>query len=69
MELLYVIYTYNRPTALQECLRTLFANNDLQPDRVVIIDDGSERPLKESLARETLNANALFDFFSWQRLI
>ena len=66
MELLYVIYTHNRSAVLQECWRTLFGNNDLRPQRVVMIDDGSERPLKESLSREALNTNLLVDFFSFK---
>jgi GT2 family glycosyltransferase len=66
MELLYVLYTYNRPAVLQECLRSLLFNSELQPDRVVIIDDGSERPLKESLASAVLSHGSPIDFFSFK---
>ena len=64
MDLLYVLYTYNRVEVLQECLRTLFANNDVQPQRVVIIDDGSAKHVKESLFSAAMNNDGLVDLFS-----
>jgi glycosyltransferase involved in cell wall biosynthesis len=66
MDLLYVIYTYNRPKVLGECLRSLFANNDRRPDRVVIIDDGSQPELKNALYTEAAQAAGAVDFLSFK---
>ena len=52
---LYIIYTHNRQNILKECLETLFKNNETKPDRVLIIDDGSQPQLKESLFHIALN--------------
>jgi hypothetical protein len=51
---LYIIYTHNRPNILKQCLDTLFNNNDIKPDRVLIIDDGSQPQLKEDLFQFSL---------------
>lgn len=48
-KLLYIIYTHNRPNVLKHCLSTLFDNNNLKPDRILIIDDGSEINIKNAL--------------------
>lgn len=69
MDLLYIIYTYNRPKVLQECIRTLFSNNDLRPNRIVFIDDGSEKALKDALVRDAINAGNEVDFLSFGRNI
>lgn len=66
---LYIIYTYNRPNILKQCLDTLFKNNDTKPDRVLIIDDGSEPQLKDDLFQFSLSnsinsKNTIIDFFS-----
>lgn len=52
MNLMFLIYTYNRPRVLQACIHSLFANTKIKPDRVIIIDDASEQPIR----------NGLFDF-------
>jgi GT2 family glycosyltransferase len=39
MNLLYIIYTHNREAILRDCLTTLFKNNTVKPDRVLVIDD------------------------------
>jgi hypothetical protein len=49
MNLLYIIYTHNRPNILQRCLSSLFEKNDIRPNRVLIIDDGSTKGVKNSL--------------------
>ena len=69
MNLLYIIYTHNRSNILRQCLETLFNNNQTKPDRVLIIDDGSEPNLKNELFDFTLNNSinskrTAFDFFS-----
>jgi hypothetical protein len=69
VELLYVIYTYNRPRVLQECIRSLFTNNDLKPDRVVFIDDGSHKTLKTSLFQQVMSTDALLDMISFKQNI
>lgn len=65
-KILYVIFTYNRPTITSKCFTTLFHPNNLRPDRVVIIDDGSVDDLKNSLTFNQLanNKNYPIDFFS-----
>jgi hypothetical protein len=55
MNLLYIIYTHNRGNILKQCLDTLFNNNKTKPDRVLIIDDGSEPQLKDDLFRFSLS--------------
>ena len=52
---LYIIYTHNRQNILKECLETLFKNNETKPDRVLVIDDGSQPQLKENLFHIALN--------------
>ena len=49
MNLLYIIYTHNRENILQQCISSLFEKNNLRPSRVLIIDDGSEKKIKNSL--------------------
>jgi len=55
MNLLYIIYTHNRPNILQECISSLFEKNNLRPSRVLIIDDGSEKSVKNSLYNFSLD--------------
>jgi glycosyltransferase involved in cell wall biosynthesis len=42
--LLYIIFTYNRPKILEKMIDTLFSNGTTHPKEVVIIDDGSNTP-------------------------
>lgn len=68
MNLLYVIYTHNRPAILQQCLSSLFEKNSLRPNRVLIIDDGSTVDLKNALYNFTLQHTSekiAFDFLSF----
>jgi hypothetical protein len=67
MNLLYIIYTHNRPNILQECLSSLFEKNDVRPSRVLIIDDGSDASLKNSLYNFSLENSIKipFDFLSF----
>lgn len=60
MELLYVIYTHNRPAILKECLRTLFENTEVRPDECVIIDDNSEFGTKGGLFRFAAESSKYF---------
>jgi GT2 family glycosyltransferase len=66
MNILYIIYTHNREAILDDCLTTLFKNNNVKPDRVLIIDDGSETQLKSKIFNFTLNysIHTPMDFFS-----
>jgi hypothetical protein len=66
MKLLYVIYTHNRANILTKCLETLFKNNEIQPDRVLIIDDASNENLKNNLFNFSLSNSKKvpIDFFS-----
>lgn len=64
MKLLYILYTYNRPKVLNKCWETLFDNNVLRPDKVIVLDDGSDLRIKQSLL-ESQNKNGFaFDFYS-----
>lgn len=56
-ELLYVIFTHNRPMILAESWRTLFANNKIKPNRVLVIDDGSNSEVKHGLYNAQLNTS------------
>ena len=56
MKLLYVIYTHNRAKVLEQCLSSLFNKNITKPDRVLIIDDGSNLDVK----------NKKFVCFKWR---
>src|SRR6266540_911741 len=47
--LMYVILSYNRPTVLAECLRTLLKNTTILPDLIYILDDNSLTGQKEGL--------------------
>lgn len=72
MNLLYIIYTHNRPTILQTCLQSLFGNTTVKPDRVVIIDDASETKTKCNLfnfaLENTLNSGICpIDFMSFNK--
>lgn len=51
MKILYILYTYNRPNILRECIRTLFnPKNTLWPSEMIIVDDGSaDHQMKDSL--------------------
>ena len=51
MKILYVLYTYNRPNILKECIRTLFnPKNTVWPSEMIIVDDGSaDFQMKDSL--------------------
>lgn len=60
MKLLYLIYTHNRIKILQECLNTLFNNNDIKPDRCIIVDDGSNPSMKDKLYSFTSKQNIDF---------
>lgn len=66
INLLYIIYTHNRQKILNESLTTLFKNNTIKPNRVLIIDDGSEIQLKNRIFNFALNysINTPMDFFS-----
>jgi hypothetical protein len=55
---LYIIYTHNRPNILKLCLETLLTNNETNPDRILIIDDGSQPSLKQDLFQFSLNNTA-----------
>jgi hypothetical protein len=65
MKLLYVIYTHNRAKVLEQCLSSLFNKNITKPDRVLIIDDGSNLDVKNSLYEFSLvnSLNIPIDFF------
>lgn len=39
MNLLYCLFVHDRPSHLRECLRTIFHNNDLRPDRILVIHE------------------------------
>lgn len=41
MNSLLILFCYNRPTILSECVKTLFGNTEYQFDEVLLIDDGS----------------------------
>lgn len=64
MNLLYVIYTYNRPNILQACLESLFNQNSLRPDKILFLDDGSNRQLKLALINQQSSAPLPIDVFS-----
>lgn len=66
MNILYVIFTHNRELILQECLRTLFENNNTKPDHVAIIDDASGIPLKNKLYYNHISASISTDIFSFR---
>lgn len=53
MELLYVIFTYTRPKVLKVCLDSLFGNNQLRPDKIVIINDCGTQEIRDSLYQFT----------------
>ncbi len=61
-KLLYIIFTHNRPAALNVCINSLFNKQDTKPDRVIIIDDSSESELKDGLFKYSLRIKA--DFYS-----
>ena len=67
MNLLYIIYTHNRENILQQCISSLFEKNNLRPSRVLIIDDGSEKKIKNSLYNFCLEHSTKipFDFLSF----
>ena len=65
MKLLYVIFTYNRPKILNECLRTIFSKNSTLPDKLLFIDDGSEGTLKMSLLKAQIGSSIPTDIFSF----
>lgn len=54
-QILYIIFTHNRPAILNSSIDTLFKNNDIKPDRVLIIDDGSNQELKNNLFQFSLD--------------
>ena len=66
MNSLYIIYTHNRGQILSECLTSLFLNNETRPDRVLIIDDGSNEQLKNNLFQFAFknSSKTSIDFFS-----
>jgi hypothetical protein len=66
MKLLYIIYTHNRGHILNECLNSIFKKNDTKPDRVLIIDDGSNPEIKNALYQFALHNSSKIpiDFFS-----
>lgn len=66
MNLLYVIFTHNRPVILRECLQSLFQNNNLRPDKVLIIDDGSDGEVKLSLIKSQIANSISTDIFSFK---
>ena len=50
MDLMFIIFTFNRPKALAECLRTVISNTSIRPDSMFILDDGSDVTLQTNLA-------------------
>lgn len=65
-KILYIIFTHNRGGILNQCIDSLFTNNDLKPDRVLIIDDGSEQLLKDNIFKFSIKNSNKFpiDFYS-----
>lgn len=62
--ILYVIYTHNRPNILQQCIVTLL-NDNLKPDRILILDDCSKIEIKRALLELTTKIpNIPIDVFS-----
>lgn len=51
MKLLYIYLTYNRPTVLNDCLRTTLGNTSIAPNEAWILDDCSEPQIQADLAR------------------
>lgn len=49
MDLLYIIFSYNRPNILSKSLHSLFANGGAQPNEAWILDDGSDSQQRLSL--------------------
>jgi len=49
MNISFYILTFNRPQILSQSINSLFANTEISPNEVWIIDDGSEKELKSSL--------------------
>lgn len=64
MKLLYLLFTHNRKTVLNECWHSLFAKNKLRPDRLVVIDDASTQDVKAGLFNSQFNGQVPIDFFS-----
>lgn len=64
MKLLYVIFTYNRPQILNECLQTLFKNNSTRPDKILFVDDGSNLNLKMALIQNQVQSSIPIDVIS-----
>ncbi|NJO61268.1 MAG: glycosyltransferase [Richelia sp. RM2_1_2] len=67
VNLLYILYCYNRPLVLSNCLNTLFNNNSIRPDRLVIIDDGSEETMQDKLylfRKDIVSQGLPCDYFS-----
>ena len=69
MNILYVLFTYQRPRILAEMMRTLLNNNETRPDRFLIADDGSDTNLKNSLYQFHIeNRDTIpIDFFSFSQ--
>jgi len=65
-KLLYIIFTHNRAMILNECMNSLFKNNETKPDRILIIDDGSKPELKGNLFQFSLmnSTKVPIDFYS-----
>lgn len=51
MKILYIIYTFNRPSVVSQCIETLLNNTNIRPDELIIIDDGSDKQMQANLAR------------------
>lgn len=49
MNIAFYILTYNRPSVLGYCMKSLFTNTKIKPDEVWIIDDGSEQQMQQQL--------------------
>lgn len=49
MKILYVLYTFNRPQILKQCLDTCFGNTTIAPSNVLVIDDASELGMRKGL--------------------
>lgn len=47
--ILFVIFTHNRPAVMKESLRTIFENTSIKPSNVLILDDGSQQETKDYL--------------------
>lgn len=59
MDISVIVPTYNRPKALELCLRSL-ALQTLLPTEVIVADDGSGQETRDAIARMTTELKPLF---------